>query len=406
MDNHKNKINASDIILYIMLAITLVAVIVIGNKLGIGYKSTFNLIVVLEMGVYYVGKQILNKISTHSSKNVAGVVVNNDGMDEVLTTKEGIHEKTILEDAKKEDDFSRASSNDLTEKLNDEKCRKYAQMAAKRLVKETEIPYFKIILEDEKPGLFDSKVGGIPYLPGKVEIPLDSDRNRMKLLAQINCRDLVGLEDYPHEGILQFWLTTKSEWDEIKTIYHREIDYTMTEKDVIYRIAEFNEGGEHGFPVEGEYKMKFELSRESMSRDDYRLKALFCQYYSEISGEDISDPEDASSKEVYEVFEAECMERDGADGIGHKVGGYHYTTQYDSYMCNEYEGETIDIHSDEAELLLFQLDSDYAFVNFETRKHDWVKVMWGDSGVGRFYIKRSDLKRCAFENVWYSWDCS
>ena len=377
MDNHNNGKNTSDIVLYIILGVTAVIAIIIGLKTGIKMKTIFYLIVTLELGVYFVGNQILNH---NSSNNVDGMVSNHNEInetEEIINTKE-----------------------------HDKMCREYAEMAVQRLIKETEIPYFKITLQDEKTGLFDSKVGGMPYLPREFEIPLDSNRNQMKLLAQINCQELVGLEDYPHEGILQFWLTTKWDWEETKTIYHKEIDDTITERDVFYRIAECNEENGQAFPVEGEYKINFELSRESMSRDDYRLKALFCQYYSEISGENISDPEDASSEEVYNVYELECLERKGAEGMGHKVGGYHYTTQYAPDRCDTYQNKTIDIHSDDAEVLLFQLDSDYAFVNFETRKHDWIKVMWGDAGVGRFYIKRSDLKECAFENVWYSWDCS
>ena len=32
-------------------------------------------------------------------------------------------------------------------------------------------------------------------------------------------------------------------------------------------------------------------------------------------------------------------------------------------------------------------------------------VMWGDSGVGNFFINAEDLKRLDFSNVVYNWDC-
>jgi len=45
--------------------------------------------------------------------------------------------------------------------------------------------------------------------------------------------------------------------------------------------------------------------------------------------------------------------------------------------------------------LLLQLDSD-----------DSIDLMWGDSGVGNFFIKDEDLKNLNFSNVLYNWDCS
>ena len=34
-----------------------------------------------------------------------------------------------------------------------------------------------------------------------------------------------------------------------------------------------------------------------------------------------------------------------------------------------------------------------------------VEIMWGDSGVGNFFISEEDLKNLNFENVLYNWDC-
>ena len=31
--------------------------------------------------------------------------------------------------------------------------------------------------------------------------------------------------------------------------------------------------------------------------------------------------------------------------------------------------------------------------------------MWGDCGVGNFFINAEDLKRLDFSNVLYNWDC-
>ena len=52
----------------------------------------------------------------------------------------------------------------------------------------------------------DSKIEGIPYIPVGEKIPVNSEGKQFMFLAQINCEDLKGLEDFPQEGILQFWV--------------------------------------------------------------------------------------------------------------------------------------------------------------------------------------------------------
>ncbi|MBQ8780590.1 MAG: DUF1963 domain-containing protein [Oscillospiraceae bacterium] len=295
----------------------------------------------------------------------------------------------------------------VTPPLTDKQYAEFAHQAAERVIKETCIPCLGITLENGSPSIYDSKAGGLPYLPHNAEIPVDPDGRQMKMLAQINCSEISCPEDFPHKGILQFWLTPKWAWDSAKVVYYENIDDSLTEDDVRERISDFPQDDSCCFPIEGEYKIRFAEGTASMSCCDRRLKALFCQYFTELSGEYISDPEDAPSEEVYNIFNAECEERDDAFGSGHHLGGYGYSTQFGSWDYDNYkQGSEINIHSDSAEVLLFQLDSDYGRLDFETRKHEWVKVMWGDAGVGRFSISRADLKKRRFDKAWFSWDCS
>ncbi len=32
-------------------------------------------------------------------------------------------------------------------------------------------------------------------------------------------------------------------------------------------------------------------------------------------------------------------------------------------------------------------------------------ILWGDAGVGNFFINREDLKRRDFSKILYNWDC-
>lgn len=67
---------------------------------------------------------------------------------------------------------------------------------------------------------------------------------------------------------------------------------------------------------------------------------------------------------------------------GCQVGGYPCFTQYDP---REYDYQDYDV-------LLFQLNT--------------VKdIMWGDSGVANFFIRKEDLENENFSSVLYNWDC-
>ncbi len=266
----------------------------------------------------------------------------------------------------------------------------YGKVALEQLEKETKLPFMSIKTVDKTTGILDSKFGGLPYLPSNESLPLDKEGKPMRLLAQINCKDLSGLEEYPQEGMLQFYLTTNPRWDESVVKYYEAVDEAVTAEMVAGRINEKYENSDC-FPVEAEYGLEFTLSKESMSRDDNRLMALFCQYFTQLSGTWISVPDDGG-EEVYELFEGYC---DDSYAGGHKVGGYNSAAQLPDYYPYRESDSLIDVKADESPVLLFQMDS-------ESKKN----IMWGDLGVARFFIKRSDLKARKFENVYLVWDCS
>ncbi|WP_140916353.1 DUF1963 domain-containing protein, partial [Listeria monocytogenes] len=49
--------------------------------------------------------------------------------------------------------------------------------------------------------------------------------------------------------------------------------------------------------------------------------------------------------------------------------------------------------------LLFQLASE----DFDESR---MAIMWGDCGVGNFFINKQDLINRDFSNIMYNWDCS
>jgi uncharacterized protein YwqG len=67
-----------------------------------------------------------------------------------------------------------------------------------------------------------------------------------------------------------------------------------------------------------------------------------------------------------------------------RIGGYPYFAQNDTrgYHYNDYD-------------LLLQIDSYGSNGN----------IMWADSGIAHFFIKKSDLGKLDFNNVKFEWDC-
>ena len=57
--------------------------------------------------------------------------------------------------------------------------------------------------------LWQSKVGGDPYLPLGQQYPQSLEGENLQLLAQINFAELPENDQYPKSGILQFFLCTR-----------------------------------------------------------------------------------------------------------------------------------------------------------------------------------------------------
>lgn len=255
------------------------------------------------------------------------------------------------------------------------------------ILRKTEIPCMNIELVDTEPSIFDSKAGGIGYIPRDGAAPVDSEGNQLRLLAQIDCSEIT-LEDFPHRGLLQFWILCDDSYGLIfegdprtntyQVLYYPEVDRSVTAEEVQAKLAPMEE--EVDFPVSGCFGLKLTEETDHISSTDYRfaerISALVKEQYPEEADDLLDDP-----------FEFVSEDDAAGDGFGHKIGGYPGFTQYDPR-----EG------GDEAyDVLLFQMDSDY--------EDGGDKVMWGDSGICNFFISREKLKRCDFNDVCYNWDC-
>lgn len=261
----------------------------------------------------------------------------------------------------------------------------------------------KISLSDDKPNLFQSKFGGVPYLPKNAGAPKNKKNEQLTLLAQINIEELPKNNIYPmEEGILQFWILNDDvlglDYDThlgngFKVVYYKEIDKSVTEEEVLEKYKPYKDEDSY-FPVEGEFSLSFKLTDGyfSDSNDDFReivnreMKKFHIENkekYKEIL-KVYDDKEYLSYWDIWDILEEDKEIGKKLFEAGHKIGGFPNFTQSDVREIGDYE------------ILLLQIDSE------GTEKNE---IMWGDCGIANFFIREKDLKELNFEKVIYNWDC-
>lgn len=273
------------------------------------------------------------------------------------------------------------------------------QKIKREISDENREPVLRFGLEPGEPGLTESKVGGTPYLPRDMAWPQGPDGLPMTLLAQVDCAALAGLPDFPHSGLLQFFIALNDVFgldfddmtnpDGFRVLYHETADLSVTAEEVQAKRPAIPENVEPAYmtPLGGVCRIRFGAPEiQGMTEGDYRYEALFCAKWNACRP-------DAPVSHIWDLSgcwdDGEAAYEDGyAEGAMHQMGGYPYFTQTDP-RC--------DGRRPELDTVLFQLDSDMR----EGRD----EVLWGDCGVGNFFISRQALRRRDFSQVGYNWDC-
>ena len=80
--------------------------------------------------------------------------------------------------------------------------------------------------------LWQSKVGGEPYLPLTASYPVDREGRPLKLLAQLNFSEMPAHPDFPSTGILQFFIGTDD-------LYGADFDEPRLQQD--FRVQYFEQ---------------------------------------------------------------------------------------------------------------------------------------------------------------------
>ena len=207
--------------------------------------------------------------------------------------------------------------------------------------------------------LYSSKIGG----------DFISENPPGAFLAQINLSEIPhhpyilpqGYFYFPENGWLQFFIKDDEilgkDW-ETRTGIVKYIE--NLNGDIHKSNYEFT-------PILKESGMKFTCSYEEISIEDYRFKNT------DLGKQALKD------EELWEQL------WDKNSGAGCKLLGYPAFVQYDPREEAKFQ---------KYDTLLFQLDS-----------YPCDRIMWGDSGVGNFFISYENLIKWDFSDIMFTWDC-
>ena len=248
---------------------------------------------------------------------------------------------------------------------------------------------------ESAPTIFDSKVGGLPYWDPAKTYPTDSNGKKMYLLAQINFDQDKAESPLPQSGMLQFFIggeemygldfdhpTEQKDW---RIVYHEKVDASVTAETVEAMGIPSNNGDDEEVDSPVFRSCVFRLVKKEtwLTPDNWeRFDELTLEVAEDLFGEtDAESADEVFGEDQYALLEEEYFYSENSHLLGHP-----YFTQAD-----------IRERGWRYDTLLFQLDS-------ETVDEEDI-VMWGDMGVGNFFINAEDLKRLDFSNVLYNWDC-
>ncbi len=275
-----------------------------------------------------------------------------------------------------------------------------ARQITAELQEEHRRPCVRFTLEPGEPGIFESKAGGTPYLPRDMAWPLDSRGQGLTLLAQVDCAGLGGLPDFPQRGLLQFFsglddlfgaeFDHMTEQRDFRVYYYETVDSTVTAEEAEAKRPPLPEDAAYLTPLcGGPCRICLQTPVEQgMNRVEPRFDPLFVEKWNRLRPDcPITCMWDINKLVPDRLQDYDATRQPGWEAPYHQLGGYPYFTQEDPRPGT----------CEDLDVLLFQLDSDF-------RAPDDL-VLWGDSGVGNFFISREALKQRDFSRVAFTWDC-
>ena len=244
--------------------------------------------------------------------------------------------------------------------------------------RDTAVPMVEVRLPAPNDGN-KTRLGGAPV---ENDVPLDSDGNRMFLLAAIWCSEVRGVPDFPERGVLRFYISGND-------YYGLDIDEPAAQKDfrVLYdededkfdfSLRDDPDLPDH-FPVKHAYPVRLTPAMGSILSTDYRFDNAVDSALKKAGLEGGSD--DLSDEEFDAIYDENSYG-------GHRIGGYPCFMQDDPRDVTE--------ELRKYDTLLLQIVS---HTMPDTKGKEETLIMFGDEGGCQFFIPRDKLRARDFSDV-------
>ena len=242
---------------------------------------------------------------------------------------------------------------------------------------EKQLPYAGLVVVDEVPAdHLSSHIGGVAVAPKGAVWPDDKTGNPMVLLAQVNLSDVSTPQEFPNEGILQFFIKSDDLFglnfedqldSDYKVLWYPDIvaltEILCPEHDFKNDYAPFNNAN------------IWERGRILKTGRVGNMRPSWGNWYFEEKVELICEKR-IGIQVVDEIV-------DGWGAHGHFMGGHARFTQVDPRSKDKFQ--------------------DYNRVLLQISCDDF--IMFGDSGECTFFITEEDLETKRFDRLLYNWDC-
>lgn len=241
---------------------------------------------------------------------------------------------------------------------------------------------------ERAPELTESKIGGIPYWDMTLPYPADENGGKLVLLAQIRLCELPENDIFPADGMLQFFLRADNTYgldfdgktDGYRVVFHKNVSESVTAEDILSLGISTSLDTEE-FPVNGEFAVNFSKKRVPMTDEDVR----FDDVIENTAGELGIVSESYCAYDIFDEIQRDSLRQ---ESLRHGMLGYPGFVQCDPRGTEEAE---------RYDTLLFQLDSEWD--HSQPLKYRDRQVMWGDAGIGNFFINSQALAGLDFSDV-------
>ena len=257
--------------------------------------------------------------------------------------------------------------------------------------------------------VFESKFGGYPYLPPGTSFPMQ-DGEPMVLLAQIGWSQVPRLPGFPTEGMLQLFIGNgpvdsemrallphpirggppllgegwRAVWHEtVGTEAVQDFSFLPDDEDLYSSDSPFELAYARWRP-EGSrgacHRLRFHLDVSPAPQTSTEFTAIAgtdqpWEFFEQLAGDE------AGGKALSDAYESIAPHPGG-----HQIGGYADFVQDDPRDMREVQ----DVVNPLLHLMQIVSNSDLA---------------WGDSGVCHFLIRQDAVRRRAWDEGWFYWDC-